>query len=69
MTNAQELLGQLLHTLQDFYAHSNWIEMNKTDINELIGTSETIGKVAGPNQATCTSNGCKRIEKTCVILF
>ena len=69
MNYARELLGQLFHTLQDFYSHSNWIEMGKTDINELIGFSETIGTIAGPNQATCTNNGCTRIEKTCVISF
>ncbi len=69
LTNARELLGQLLHTLQDFYSHSNWVEMGKTDINELIGFNETIGTIAGPNQATCTNNGCTRIEKPCVILF
>lgn len=25
--NARKLLGQTLHTIQDFYAHSNWVEM------------------------------------------
>jgi hypothetical protein len=69
LTNARDLLGQLLHTLQDFYSHSNWVEMGKTDINELIGFNETIGTIARPDQATCTNNGCTRIEKTCVILF
>ena len=66
LTNARILLGQSLHTLQDFYSHSNWVEMGKTDINKLIGKNETIGTVAGPNQATCTNNGCTKIEKTCV---
>lgn len=69
LTYARELLGQLFHTLQDFYSHSNWIEMGRTDVNELIGFNETIGTVAGPNQSTCTSNGCTKIEKTCVNHF
>lgn len=69
LTYARELLGQLFHTLQDFYSHSNWIEMGKTDINELIGFNETIGTIAQPNQATCTNDGCTKIEKTCVIFF
>ena len=69
LTNARELLGQLLHTLQDFYSHSNWVEMGKTDINELIGFTENIGTIAKQDQSTCTSNGCTRIEKSCVILF
>jgi len=62
---ARQSIGQLLHTLQDFYSHSNWIEMGKTNINDLIGVSENIGAVAGPNQATCTNNGCTRIEQKC----
>ena len=67
LTYAREILGQSFHTLQDFYAHSNWVEMGNTDINELIGFNETIGTIARPDQATCTSDGCTRIEKPCVI--
>ncbi|CAF3261285.1 unnamed protein product [Rotaria sp. Silwood2] len=67
LTNARQILGQSLHTLQDFYSHSNWIEMGKTDINELIGFNEIIGSVARPNQATCTNNGCTKIEKPCTL--
>jgi len=29
--------GQILHTIQDFYSHSNWVEMNMTTINSKIG--------------------------------
>lgn len=68
LTHARELLGQLFHTLQDFYSHSNWIEMGKTDVNTLIGINETIGIYAGSNQSTCTSDGCTKIEKPCVII-
>ncbi|CAF3416769.1 unnamed protein product [Rotaria socialis] len=67
LSNARDLLGQLLHTLQDFYSHSNWIEMGKTDINELIGFNETIGIVARPDQPTCTNNGCTKIEHSCTL--
>ncbi|CAF0845443.1 unnamed protein product [Adineta steineri] len=66
-TETRELLGQLIHTVQDFYSHSNWVEMGKTDINTLMGYNETIGTVAAPDQATCTSSGCKKIEKTCTV--
>lgn len=62
----RDLLGQCFHTLQDFYSHSNWVEMGKKDINDLIGIHEVIGQVAKENQSTCTSTGCKRIEKSCV---
>jgi hypothetical protein len=69
LKHAREILGQLFHTLQDFYSHSNWVEMGNTDINQLIGSNETIGSIAALNQSTCTSNGCRRIEKTCVCLL
>jgi hypothetical protein len=52
--------------LQDFYSHSNWIELGKKDINEYIGIQEDIGPVAGKNQATCTSDGCTEIKTRCV---
>ncbi|CAF2962008.1 unnamed protein product, partial [Rotaria sp. Silwood2] len=67
LTNARQSLGRLLHTLQDFYSHSNWIEMGQTNINDLIGINEIIGSVAGRNQPTCTNNGCTRIEKKCAL--
>ncbi|CAF4786367.1 unnamed protein product [Rotaria sp. Silwood1] len=67
LTNARELLGKLLHTLQDFYSHSNWIEMGKTTINDRIGVNESIGSIADPNQPTCTSDGCTRITKKCTL--
>ncbi|CAF3622581.1 unnamed protein product [Rotaria sp. Silwood1] len=67
LTNVRQLLGQSLHTLQDFYSHSNWVEMGKTDINELIGINEIIGTVAQPDQSTCTNDGCTKIEKPCTL--
>lgn len=65
---ARGRMGDLLHTLQDFYSHSNWIEMGRTDINDRIGIHEEIGKIAGINQATC-SEGCTKIESKCVRLM
>ena len=34
---ARKYLGQALHSLQDFYAHSNWVELGKTKFNEDLG--------------------------------
>ncbi len=34
---ARESLGTALHTLQDFYAHSNWVEIGNTGINVVLG--------------------------------
>jgi heterokaryon incompatibility protein Het-C len=36
---ARKLLGQALHTVQDFYAHSNWVELGNTGINSALGRS------------------------------
>ena len=58
LKQARQLLGQLLHTLQDFYSHSNWIELGKKDINERIGIYEDLGPVAGKDEATCKNEGC-----------
>jgi hypothetical protein len=66
LSNARILLGRLLHTLQDFYSHSNWIEMGKTYINIHIGKDEIIGRVAAPNQSACRNESCIKIEKSCV---
>ena len=40
--------------------------MGKTDINTHIGKDEIIGNVAAPNQPTCISESCTKIEKNCV---
>ncbi|CAF0737973.1 unnamed protein product [Adineta steineri] len=69
LDKARGRIGDLLHTLQDFYSHSNWIEMGKTKINDRIGIHEDIGQVAGKNQATCTNNGCTKIQTKCVGLI
>jgi hypothetical protein len=39
---ARSSLGQALHTLQDFYAHSNWVEMGNTLAFEDLGTGAAI---------------------------
>ena len=34
---AREMLGRALHTLQDFYSHSNWVDMGLSDISQNLG--------------------------------
>ncbi|CAF4273895.1 unnamed protein product, partial [Rotaria sp. Silwood2] len=63
-----EKIGDLLHTLQDFYSHSNWVEMGKTEINPHIGIQENIGRIAEITQATCSSVGCKKIQSKCNLI-
>ncbi|XP_077427146.1 von Willebrand factor A domain-containing protein 7-like [Vanacampus margaritifer] len=47
-------LGRVCHTLQDFYSHSNWVELGNTSpYDALIIPEQTIENVAGPNISTC----------------
>ncbi|XP_033097984.1 von Willebrand factor A domain-containing protein 7-like [Anneissia japonica] len=51
---ARYLTGKYLHTLQDFYSHSNWVELNNTESNRYLGVfGKSVGNVASPNEATC----------------
>ncbi|XP_069022000.1 von Willebrand factor A domain-containing protein 7-like [Embiotoca jacksoni] len=52
---ARETLGRVLHTLQDFYGHSNWVELGNTDpyIN-LIRPDLPLDNLAGVDTATCS---------------
>ena len=56
MQLARDVAGQLLHTLQDFYSHTNWIEMGRRTANAALGVpgkEGSIGNVAGPDEPTC----------------
>lgn len=55
--DARKTLGAILHTLQDFYSHSNWIEMGNTEpCTALINLEENIPNPAEENMETCESN-------------
>ncbi|XP_055004640.1 von Willebrand factor A domain-containing protein 7-like [Boleophthalmus pectinirostris] len=60
---ARQKLGEMLHPLQDFYSHSNWVEIGNTAPNaNLIRLDTSIGNIAAPTRATCRNcNGddCK----------
>ncbi|KAL7672494.1 hypothetical protein ACOME3_007378 [Neoechinorhynchus agilis] len=58
---ARMQIGRYLHTLQDFYSHSNWIEMGNTVPNPNLGLNEDIGQVLGPNEQACHARGCRQI--------
>lgn len=55
--HARQLVGQYLHTLQDFYSHSNWIELgNQVKAYDSLtngGISIPSGLIAKPNESTC----------------
>ncbi|XP_041864509.1 von Willebrand factor A domain-containing protein 7-like [Melanotaenia boesemani] len=56
-------LGVILHPLQDFYSHSNWVEMgNKLPNSNLIIAGKSIGNIAAKTRKTCRNcdgNNCR----------
>ncbi|XP_056092826.1 von Willebrand factor A domain-containing protein 7-like [Rhinichthys klamathensis goyatoka] len=51
---ARKLLGEALHPLQDFYSHSNWIELgNRFPYSNLIRPDRPIDNIAGEKRPTC----------------
>jgi hypothetical protein len=51
---ARLALGSALHTVQDFYAHSNWIELgNLSPCPDLGRPGHAIGRTAAPDEVTC----------------
>ena len=62
---ARKLSGQILHTIQDFYSHSNWVEMNKTTINTEIGNVNfSSTPIIGNNTSSC-NNSCTITKMGC----
>ncbi|XP_037328876.2 von Willebrand factor A domain-containing protein 7 [Pungitius pungitius] len=54
---ARETLGRVLHTLQDFYSHSNWVELGYTEpYMNLIRLDLPLENLADVGTATC--NDC-----------
>ncbi|KAF1378470.1 hypothetical protein PFLUV_G00190880 [Perca fluviatilis] len=51
---ARQKVGEILHPLQDFYSHSNWVELgNKLPNSNLIRSDTSIGNIADESRATC----------------
>ncbi|KAK2815937.1 hypothetical protein Q5P01_026404 [Channa striata] len=56
-------LGKVFHTLQDFYSHSNWVELGKkAPFSTLIRPDQPFTNLADSNTPTCRS--C--VEENCV---
>lgn len=52
---ARRETGRMLHTLQDFYSHSNWIENNNREPYMVLGKeNERPRNIANPTLQTCT---------------
>ncbi|KAM6984482.1 von Willebrand factor A domain-containing protein 7-like [Tautogolabrus adspersus] len=53
---ARQKLGEICHPLQDFYSHSNWVELgNKFPNSNLLRSDVNIGNIADESRATCSS--------------
>ncbi|XP_047449813.1 von Willebrand factor A domain-containing protein 7 isoform X2 [Mugil cephalus] len=61
--SARKSLGQLFHSLQDFYSHSNWVEMGQLSIyHHLLQPEEPaipVAKEGTPTCMECFSNTCR----------
>ena len=54
--SARFYLGQALHTIQDFYSHSNWVELgNGSPQGQLGVVGAAIGGTAPPTLGTCVN--------------
>ncbi|KAI6655535.1 Von Willebrand factor A domain-containing protein 7-like [Oopsacas minuta] len=52
--DAREQAGQMLHTLQDFYSHTNWVEMGKTEPYTVLGRTDQNPDIVVPEaKSTC----------------
>ncbi|KAL2097352.1 hypothetical protein ACEWY4_006559 [Coilia grayii] len=62
---ARVSLGQTLHTLQDFYSHSNWIELGqRVPFSALIKSDAVISNIADvgtPTCGDCNGQNCNNI--------
>uniref|UniRef100_A0A8L0DQJ9 von Willebrand factor A domain containing 11 n=1 Tax=Oncorhynchus mykiss TaxID=8022 RepID=A0A8L0DQJ9_ONCMY len=58
---ARETLGRVLHTLQDFYSHSNWVDLGYTEpYANLIRPDlplENLAEVSTPTCSDCANGG------------
>ncbi|XP_048050232.1 von Willebrand factor A domain-containing protein 7 isoform X2 [Megalobrama amblycephala] len=61
--DARKVLGKIFHTLQDFYSHSNWIELNYTKpCTALIDPEENIPNPAKKEMETCDNSSDSNSE-------
>ena len=62
-------IPMVLHTIQDFYSHSNWVESGNTKINAAIGSEEFDNQLAAsPTDPDTCNNNCELITVQCSFL-
>ena len=57
-------IGTVLHAVQDFYSHTNWIELGFNVPNQDLATGHNLGSVAAKNARTCII--CNATDKDCL---
>lgn len=63
---ARKLTAQILHTIQDFYSHSNWVEIGQTAINTKIGTDMfKLQAIVTPTDPNICKSNCKLVSTPC----
>ncbi|CAL4093811.1 unnamed protein product, partial [Meganyctiphanes norvegica] len=61
---ARYMLGLSLTAIQDFYSHTNWIELGNEEFNRNLGlTGATIDNVASQREETCLD--CRLDDQVC----
>ena len=62
--NAQHYLGRALHTLQDFYSHSNWVEQHLSEPMNNLQPFHALGDlnavISNPARGLNTCENCRR---------
>jgi hypothetical protein len=73
--SARKKTGQILHTIQDFYSHSNWVESGAKDIKKNIGTAQfnkekmvTINDSMICSDFNSTRQTCRLVQENCTTL-
>lgn len=54
-SNARTSVGSALHTVQDFYAHTNWIELGNRLPSAEVGRPGAITNTSGPTDVACVN--------------
>ncbi len=63
---ARKRAGRVIHTIQDFYSHSNWVEKGEKQINKLIGTPQFDNlEFVGPDEADPCVENCTFVSYSC----
>lgn len=57
-TAARQAVGQALHTVQDFYSHTNWMEMGNKNVNRDVLGLHTANEIPRPPLDLPTCQNC-----------